>query len=125
MCDFFIAFDYVAHKWKYSEVYTDHPQKPTKRPSLFFRKRKDKSKSKGQSTNCDGKCFTLSLPLSIPNAKCKTIVMLLIYHSGFPLNAHLSVCLCISSQLGCGAVINLATYKDHASECKAKLSKVC
>lgn len=25
---------------------------------------------------------------------------------------------------GCGAVINLATYKDHASECKAKLNKV-
>lgn len=25
---------------------------------------------------------------------------------------------------GCGAVINLATYKDHASECKAKLAKV-
>ncbi|XP_055319921.1 rho guanine nucleotide exchange factor 18 isoform X4 [Sitodiplosis mosellana] len=61
-----------------TEVYADHPQKPTKRPSLFFRKKKSsKSKSKGQSTNCDG----------------------------------------------CGAVINLATYKDHASECKAKLTK--
>lgn len=27
-------------------------------------------------------------------------------------------------QLACGTVINLATYKDHSSECKAKLSKV-
>lgn len=36
-------------------MYADHPQKPTKRPSLFFRKKKDKSKGKGQSTNCDGK----------------------------------------------------------------------
>lgn len=26
--------------------------------------------------------------------------------------------------IGCGTVINLATYKDHSSECKAKLSKV-
>ncbi|XP_031637326.1 rho guanine nucleotide exchange factor 18 isoform X3 [Contarinia nasturtii] len=58
------------------EVY-DHPAKPTKRPSLFFRKKKDKSKNKGQSTNCDG----------------------------------------------CGAVINLSTYKEHTSECKAKLTK--
>lgn len=29
-----------------------------------------------------------------------------------------------SSNAGCGAVINLATYKDHTAECKAKLSKV-
>lgn len=28
-------------------------------------------------------------------------------------------------QLGCGAAINLATFKDHASECKLKLAKVC
>lgn len=27
--------------------------------------------------------------------------------------------------LGCGAAINLATFKDHASECKLKLAKVC
>lgn len=26
--------------------------------------------------------------------------------------------------IGCGAVINLAAYKDHAAECKAKLAKV-
>lgn len=26
--------------------------------------------------------------------------------------------------LACGAVINLATYKEHAIECKAKIAKV-
>lgn len=40
---------------KHSEVYADHPEKRRKRGSLFFRKKKDKSKTKGQSTNCDGK----------------------------------------------------------------------
>lgn len=50
MCVYVCCFDF-----QYSEVYADHPQKPTKRPSLFFRKKKDKSKSKGQSINCDGK----------------------------------------------------------------------
>ncbi|XP_055919237.1 rho guanine nucleotide exchange factor 18 isoform X4 [Eupeodes corollae] len=34
------------------EVY-DHPEKRRKRGSLFFRKKKDKTKTKGQSTNCD------------------------------------------------------------------------
>lgn len=52
---FFIVFFVLRKKWNFSEVYADHPQKPTKRPSLFFRKKKDKSKSKGQSTQCDGK----------------------------------------------------------------------
>lgn len=28
-------------------------------------------------------------------------------------------------QLGCGAVINLITNKDHAAECKGKMTKVC
>ncbi|XP_037044023.1 rho guanine nucleotide exchange factor 28 isoform X4 [Bradysia coprophila] len=60
-----------------NEVYADHPEKRRKRGSLFFRKKKDKSKTKGQSTNCDA----------------------------------------------CGAVINLATYKEHAIECKAKIAK--
>ncbi|GAB0089904.1 rho guanine nucleotide exchange factor 18 [Sergentomyia squamirostris] len=36
-----------------TEVYADHPEKRRKRGSLFFRKKKDKSKTKGQSTNCD------------------------------------------------------------------------
>lgn len=40
-----------------SEVYADLPEKRRKRGSLFFRKKKDKSKTKGQSTNCDGKLF--------------------------------------------------------------------
>ncbi|XP_055839935.1 rho guanine nucleotide exchange factor 18 isoform X4 [Episyrphus balteatus] len=35
-----------------TEVY-DHPEKRRKRGSLFFRKKKDKTKTKGQSTNCD------------------------------------------------------------------------
>lgn len=40
----------------FSEVYADHPEKRRKRgTSLFSRKKKDKSKTKGQSTNCDGK----------------------------------------------------------------------
>lgn len=30
----------------------------------------------------------------------------------------------VVSFLGCGAVINLATYKDHAVECKARIAKV-
>lgn len=38
----------------FSEMYADHPEKRRKRSSLFFRKKKDKSKTKGQSTNCDG-----------------------------------------------------------------------
>ncbi|XP_055686266.1 rho guanine nucleotide exchange factor 18 isoform X2 [Lutzomyia longipalpis] len=36
-----------------TEVYADHPEKRRKRGSLFFRKKKDKAKAKGQSTNCD------------------------------------------------------------------------
>ncbi|KAL1400826.1 hypothetical protein pipiens_007110, partial [Culex pipiens pipiens] len=60
-----------------SEGYTDHPEKRRKRGSLFFRKKKDKNKTKGQNSTCDA----------------------------------------------CGAVINLATYKEHAVECKAKIAK--
>ncbi|XP_063700825.1 rho guanine nucleotide exchange factor 18 isoform X4 [Culicoides brevitarsis] len=56
---------------------TDLPEKRRKRGSLFFRKKKDKNKNKGNATNCDS----------------------------------------------CGAIINLATYKEHAVECKAKLVK--
>uniref|UniRef100_A0A336K2W3 CSON008438 protein n=1 Tax=Culicoides sonorensis TaxID=179676 RepID=A0A336K2W3_CULSO len=56
---------------------TDLPEKRRKRGSLFFRKKKDKNKNKGNATNCDS----------------------------------------------CGAIINLATYKEHAIECKAKLVK--
>lgn len=40
---------------------------------------------------------------------------------------HISFCLfglSLLSNAGCGAVINLATYKDHTAECKAKLTKV-
>lgn len=37
----------------YSEVFTG-PEKRRKRGSLFSRKKKDKPKAKGQSTNCDG-----------------------------------------------------------------------
>ncbi|XP_039438465.1 A-kinase anchor protein 13 isoform X2 [Culex pipiens pallens] len=62
---------------KNSEGYTDHPEKRRKRGSLFFRKKKDKNKTKGQNSTCDA----------------------------------------------CGAVINLATYKEHAVECKAKIAK--
>ncbi|XP_055603247.1 rho guanine nucleotide exchange factor 18 isoform X2 [Uranotaenia lowii] len=62
---------------KNSEGYTDHPEKRRKRGSLFFRKKKDKAKTKGQNSTCDA----------------------------------------------CGAVINLATYKEHAVECKAKIAK--
>ncbi|EAT34249.1 AAEL013487-PA [Aedes aegypti] len=61
-----------------TEGYTDHPEKRRKRGSLFFRKKKDKAKTKGQNSTCDA----------------------------------------------CGAVINLATYKEHAVECKAKIAKV-
>ncbi|XP_065086178.1 rho guanine nucleotide exchange factor 18 isoform X3 [Ochlerotatus camptorhynchus] len=60
-----------------TEGYTDHPEKRRKRGSLFFRKKKDKAKTKGQNSTCDA----------------------------------------------CGAVINLATYKEHAVECKAKIAK--
>lgn len=60
-----------------SEEYPEHHEKRRKRGSLFFRKKKDKSKTKGQSSVCDA----------------------------------------------CGAVINLATYKEHAVECKAKIAK--
>ncbi|XP_055632071.1 rho guanine nucleotide exchange factor 18 isoform X3 [Toxorhynchites rutilus septentrionalis] len=60
-----------------NEGYTDHPEKRRKRGSLFFRKKKDKAKTKGQNSTCDA----------------------------------------------CGAVINLATYKEHAVECKAKIAK--
>ncbi|XP_058836765.1 rho guanine nucleotide exchange factor 18 isoform X2 [Topomyia yanbarensis] len=60
-----------------TEGYTDLPEKRRKRGSLFFRKKKDKAKTKGQNSTCDA----------------------------------------------CGAVINLATYKDHAVECKAKIAK--
>ncbi|XP_029726405.2 rho guanine nucleotide exchange factor 18 isoform X5 [Aedes albopictus] len=60
-----------------AEGYTDHPEKRRKRGSLFFRKKKDKAKTKGQNSTCDA----------------------------------------------CGAVINLATYKEHAVECKAKIAK--
>lgn len=41
----------------YSEVFTG-PEKRRKRGSLFSRKKKDKLKSKGQSTNCDGELDT-------------------------------------------------------------------
>lgn len=37
----------------YSEVFPG-PEKRRKRGSLFSRKKKDKTKSKGQSVNCDG-----------------------------------------------------------------------
>lgn len=87
----------------WSEVY-DHPQKPTKRPSLFFRKRKDKSKTKGQPTNCDGKCHSNRMCIQVG-----CFIQIIAFLSG----------------LGCGIVINSSTNKDHASECKAKLSKVC
>ncbi|XP_052861624.1 rho guanine nucleotide exchange factor 18 [Anopheles cruzii] len=60
-----------------NEEYTEHHEKRRKRGSLFFRKKKDKAKTKGQSSVCDA----------------------------------------------CGAVINLATYKEHAVECKAKIAK--
>uniref|UniRef100_A0A182QXC4 DH domain-containing protein n=1 Tax=Anopheles farauti TaxID=69004 RepID=A0A182QXC4_9DIPT len=60
-----------------SEEYPEHHEKRRKRGSLFFRKKKDKAKTKGQSSVCDA----------------------------------------------CGAVINLATYKEHAVECKAKIAK--
>uniref|UniRef100_A0AAG5DK59 DH domain-containing protein n=1 Tax=Anopheles atroparvus TaxID=41427 RepID=A0AAG5DK59_ANOAO len=60
-----------------SEEYPEHHEKRRKRGSLFFRKKKDKAKAKGQSSVCDA----------------------------------------------CGAVINLATYKEHAVECKAKIAK--
>ncbi|XP_053684029.1 rho guanine nucleotide exchange factor 18 [Sabethes cyaneus] len=60
-----------------TESYTDLPEKRRKRGSLFFRKKKDKAKTKGQNSTCDA----------------------------------------------CGAVINLATYKEHAVECKAKIAK--
>lgn len=83
---------------KNSEVYADHPEKRRKRGSLFFRKKKDKSKTKGQSTNCDGKCnyfFEGSIHTWLNNVT-----------------------------VACGAVINLATYKEHAIECKAKIAKV-
>ncbi|XP_058465262.1 rho guanine nucleotide exchange factor 18 isoform X3 [Malaya genurostris] len=60
-----------------NEGYTDLPEKRRKRGSLFFRKKKDKAKTKGQNSTCDA----------------------------------------------CGAVINLATYKEHAVECKAKIAK--
>uniref|UniRef100_A0A182PA10 DH domain-containing protein n=1 Tax=Anopheles epiroticus TaxID=199890 RepID=A0A182PA10_9DIPT len=60
-----------------SEEYPEHHEKRRKRGSLFFRKKKDKSKTKGQSSVCDA----------------------------------------------CGAVINLASYKEHAVECKAKIAK--
>ncbi|EAA04687.4 AGAP007712-PA [Anopheles gambiae str. PEST] len=60
-----------------NEEYPEHHEKRRKRGSLFFRKKKDKSKTKGQSSVCDA----------------------------------------------CGAVINLATYKEHAVECKAKIAK--
>ncbi|XP_055538774.1 rho guanine nucleotide exchange factor 18 isoform X3 [Wyeomyia smithii] len=60
-----------------TEGYTDLPEKRRKRGSLFFRKKKDKAKTKGQNSTCDA----------------------------------------------CGAVINLATYKEHAVECKAKIAK--
>ncbi len=54
-------------------------------------------KTKGQSTNCDGK-------------NMKILWFELIF------NYWLFV--------ACGAVINLASYKEHAVECKMKLSKV-
>ncbi|KFB36604.1 AGAP007712-PA-like protein [Anopheles sinensis] len=60
-----------------NEEYTEHHEKRRKRGSLFFRKKKDKAKTKGQSSACDA----------------------------------------------CGATINLATYKEHAVECKAKIAK--
>ncbi|XP_049543344.1 rho guanine nucleotide exchange factor 18 isoform X3 [Anopheles darlingi] len=60
-----------------NEEYTEHHEKRRKRGSLFFRKKKDKAKAKGQSSVCDA----------------------------------------------CGAVINLASYKEHAVECKAKIAK--
>lgn len=41
----------------YSEVFTG-PEKRRKRGSLFSRKKKDKMKTKGQSTNCDGELLT-------------------------------------------------------------------
>uniref|UniRef100_A0A182WIZ1 DH domain-containing protein n=1 Tax=Anopheles minimus TaxID=112268 RepID=A0A182WIZ1_9DIPT len=60
-----------------SEEYPEHHEKRRKRGSLFFRKKKDKSKTKGQSSACEA----------------------------------------------CGTIINLATYKEHAVECKAKIAK--
>lgn len=49
------TFGLTVHLFRFSEVYADHPEKRRKRgSSLFFRKKKDKSKTKGQSTNCDG-----------------------------------------------------------------------
>ncbi|XP_055379547.1 rho guanine nucleotide exchange factor 18 isoform X2 [Condylostylus longicornis] len=44
-----------------NEVYADHPEKRRKRGSLFFRKKKDKTKTKGQSTNCDACGATINL----------------------------------------------------------------
>lgn len=44
------------------ESYADHPEKRRKRGSIFFRKKKDKTKSKTQTTNCEscGVAVTLS-----------------------------------------------------------------
>lgn len=60
-----------------SEAYADLPQKPTKRPSLFFRKKKDKSKSKGQSAmfTCDGCGSTIPLSTSKDHmAECRAML---------------------------------------------------
>lgn len=45
----------------FSEVFTGHPEKRRKRGSLFSRKKKDKTKPKGQSTNCDGKLLLFDI----------------------------------------------------------------
>lgn len=50
-----------------SEGYTDHPEKRRKRGSLFFRKKKDKAKTKGQNSTCDGSFVIYSSIFSISN----------------------------------------------------------
>lgn len=101
---FLCFFFFRLIKIKLSEAYADHSEKRRKRGSLFFRKKK--SKPKGQSTNCDRKYFYQigQNASKIPDSNIQI-------QFG-------------STTLDCGAVINLATYKEHAIECKAKIAKV-
>lgn len=91
----------------YSEVFTG-PEKRRKRGSLFSRKKKDKSKTKGQSTNCD---CELTRKTVFELGFMNFLIRLTTFFSFF-------------SSTACGASINLASYKDHLVECKVKLAKV-
>lgn len=105
--DFLYFIVVISTRHLFSEPYTDHSEKRRKRGSLFFRKKKDKSKSKGQANACDRKFLTHSNQFNVCH-NCSWLIHVFIF---FVLT-------------DCGSTVNPQNYKEHVIECKAKLVKV-